>query len=117
MNLVAKEYVAAQSSEHGVLILSHFAGASHELIDSLLVNPYNTEELADAIRTALEMAPEERHSRMARLRATVRENNIFRWAGALVSELAGLRLDSPERERENQTESVPSEVEAVTAAR
>ena len=117
MNLVAKEYVAAQSGQHGVLILSHFAGASHELIDSLLVNPYNTEELADAIRTALEMAPEERHARMSRLRASVRENNIYRWAGTLVAELAGLRLESPERERETRTESVPLEMEAVAASR
>ena len=62
MNLVAKEYVAAREDEDGVLILSQFTGASRELRDALLVNPYDTEQLAESIRRALEMPPEERHS-------------------------------------------------------
>jgi trehalose 6-phosphate synthase len=93
MNLVAKEYVAARHDEQGTLILSRFTGASHELVDALLVNPYDTDELAHAIYRALEMAPEEKRARMARMRAQVREHNIFRWAGNLVSELASIRLD------------------------
>jgi alpha,alpha-trehalose-phosphate synthase [UDP-forming] len=97
MNLVSKEYVAAQSNQTGVLILSRFAGASHELVDSLLVNPYDTEELAAAIHTGLQMAPDERRARMARMRAYVREHNIYRWAGNLIAELAALRLDTPEQ--------------------
>ena len=60
MNLVAKEFVASREDNHGVLILSRFAGASHELTDALALNPYDTEELADSIRQALEMRPEER---------------------------------------------------------
>ena len=68
MNLVAKEYVAARDDEQGVLILSRFTGASHELPDALVVNPYDTEELADAIHRALSMAPEERRARMQRMR-------------------------------------------------
>jgi trehalose 6-phosphate synthase len=96
MNLVAKEYVAARSDEGGVLILSRFAGASHELADALLVNPYDTEGLADAIHRALAMAPEERRARMARMRLYVREHNIYRWAGTLIAELAAIRLQPAE---------------------
>ncbi len=92
MNLVAKEYVAAQSGEFGVLILSRFAGASHELADALPVNPYDTEALAELIHRALEMPPEERRARMSRMRAYVREHNIYRWAGSLIAELASIRV-------------------------
>jgi len=91
MNLVAKEFVAARTDEQGVLILSRFTGASHELADALTVNPYDTEELAHAIHRALEMAPEERRIRMQRMRATVRERNIYRWAGSLIGELCAIR--------------------------
>jgi trehalose 6-phosphate synthase len=95
MNLVSKEYVASRSDEQGALILSRFAGASHELMDAIQVNPYDTEELADAIHRALEMSPEEKRIRMARMRAYVREHNIYRWAGNLISELAAVRLEAP----------------------
>jgi trehalose 6-phosphate synthase len=92
MNLVAKEFVAAREDEDGVLVLSRFAGASHELTDALTVNPYDTVELADAIHLALEMHPEDRLGRMRRMRAVVREHNIYRWAGTLVSELSDIRI-------------------------
>jgi alpha,alpha-trehalose-phosphate synthase [UDP-forming] len=95
MNLVAKEFVAAQAAETGALILSRFAGASHELVDALHVNPYDTEALAESIHRALEMSPEERHARMSRMRAYVREHNIYRWAGNLISELAAVRVEDP----------------------
>ena len=62
MNLVAKEFVAARDDEDGVLILSQFTGASRELTDALIVNPYDIEQMADAIRLALEMPPEERRA-------------------------------------------------------
>ncbi len=91
MNLVAKEFVAAREDNHGVLILSRFAGASHELTDALAVNPYDTEQLADSIRQALEMRPEERRQRMQRMRATVREYNVYRWAGRLIEALCEIR--------------------------
>ena len=97
MNLVAKEYVVSQADEEGVLILSRFAGASQELQDALIVNPYDTEELAQAIHTALEMPAEERVARMTRLREQVRENNVYRWAGNLIGELTGIRLATMER--------------------
>ena len=96
MNLVAKEYVAARSDGDGVLILSRFAGASHELTDALIVNPYDTEGLAGAIHRALSMAPEERRARMSRMRAYVREHNVYLWAGTLIAELAAIRLKTPD---------------------
>jgi len=91
MNLVSKEFVAARDDEHGVLILSRFAGAVHELSDALVVNPYDTGEIADSIRRALEMPPGESRERMRRMRAVVRERNIYRWAANLIGELCAVR--------------------------
>jgi trehalose-6-phosphate synthase len=88
MNLVAKEYVAARDDDDGVLILSRFTGASHELHDALLVNPYDVEDMAEAIHRAVTLEPDDRRSRMSRMRAHVREHNIFGWAGLLLAELA-----------------------------
>jgi trehalose 6-phosphate synthase len=96
MNLVAKEFVAARDDEDGVLILSCFTGASRELRDALIINPYNTEQLADSIYTALTMDPEERQTRMRRMRRVVREHNVFGWAGALITELAKIPLEKTE---------------------
>jgi trehalose 6-phosphate synthase len=93
MNLVAKEFLAARSDERGVLILSQFTGAARELRDALLVNPYDIDQTADAIRAALEMEPEEKQMRVHRMRRTIKEHNIYRWAGNLVTELCELRLD------------------------
>jgi trehalose 6-phosphate synthase len=100
MNLVAKEYVAARSDRQGALILSRFAGASHELADALVVNPYDTDELARAIQTALEMPPEEARMRMDRMRAVIREHNVYAWAGSLIAELSAIRLESRNKVRE-----------------
>ncbi|HXM44729.1 MAG TPA: trehalose-6-phosphate synthase [Bryobacteraceae bacterium] len=96
MNLVAKEYIAARQDGQGALILSRFTGASHELADALVVNPYDTDELAQSIHTALGMPPEERKARMQRMRAVVQENNVYRWAGDLIGDLAAIRLAPPE---------------------
>jgi trehalose 6-phosphate synthase len=87
MNLVAKEYVGAREDDSGVLILSRFTGASRELREALLVNPYDIEDTAAAICRAVEMPREEQRERMARMRAQVREHNIYRWAALLLSEL------------------------------
>jgi len=87
MNLVAKEFVSVRDDEDGVLILSQFAGASSELRDALLVNPYDLDGMAEAVRAAVELSPDERRVRMARMRQDVREHNIYRWAGLLLSEL------------------------------
>jgi trehalose-6-phosphate synthase len=95
MNLVAKEFVAARDDEQGVLILSRFTGAARELRDAVMVNPYDIERTADAIRYALEMEPEERTARMERLRKVVTEQNIYRWAGNLIGDLCDIRLEVP----------------------
>jgi len=96
MNLVAKEFVASRDDEEGALILSRFTGATRELRDALVVNPYDTDQLADAIRVALEMDADERQARMRRMRQIVREHNVYRWAGSLITELSEIRIDEPE---------------------
>src|SRR5664279_2516946 len=97
MNLVAKEFVAARHDESGVLILSCFTGAANELRDALQINPYDVDQTAEAIRSALEMDPDEKKSRMQRMRKNVREHNVYRWAGSLIAELCELRLDSSDK--------------------
>ncbi len=114
MNLVAKEYLAARHDEDGVLILSPFTGASRELNDALIVNPYDTDQLADAIHTALEMDASERRARMRRMRSSVRYNNVFRWAGSLIGELCDMRV--AERKRPAPHVAEPREAMAATTA-
>jgi trehalose 6-phosphate synthase len=97
MNLVAKEFVAAREDGQGVLILSTFAGAAHELADALLVNPYDVSLLAETIHRALEMPEVEQANRMERLRRQVREHNVYRWAAHLLSDLTEIRIELPER--------------------
>lgn len=87
MNLVAKEFVSTRFDEDGVLILSPFTGAARELTEALLVNPYATDRFADAIKKALEMPRAERQRRMRRMREVVKENNVYRWAADIISEL------------------------------
>ncbi|SPE33695.1 Alpha,alpha-trehalose-phosphate synthase (UDP-forming) (fragment) [Candidatus Sulfopaludibacter sp. SbA3] len=100
MNLVAKEYVAARRDEQGMLILSRFTGASHELSDALMVNPYDTDELAQSIHAAITMPAEEKRMRMQRMRAVVKEHNVYRWAGNLIGELAEIRLAAGDLSRD-----------------
>lgn len=90
MNLVAKEYIAAQDPDDpGVLILSQFAGAAHQLTDALLVNPHSPDNLARAIRTALDMPLEERKRRYNALVQTVRDEDIHQWTENFVRDLKG----------------------------
>jgi trehalose 6-phosphate synthase len=92
MNLVAKEFIVTRHDEDGVLILSPFTGAARELPDALIVNPYDTESLADAIFASLEMDPAERKSRMHRMRTSVKKQNVYWWAGNLIGELCQIRV-------------------------
>lgn len=103
MNLVAKEFVASRDDNCGVLILSTFAGAALELTDSLLVNPYDVQQLAGAIHRALNMPADEQASRMQRMRDSVREHNVYRWAANLLSDLTEIRIDTPERVESAET--------------
>jgi trehalose-6-phosphate synthase len=97
MNLVAKEFVTSRQDERGVLILSTFAGAAHELSDALLVNPYDVAQLARAIHRALDMPEQEQVQRMQRMRHTVRQHNVYRWAAHLLSDLTEIRVELVER--------------------
>jgi alpha,alpha-trehalose-phosphate synthase [UDP-forming] len=106
MNLVAKEFLAARRDERGVLILSQFTGAARELRDALLVNPYDIDQTAEAIRVALEMEPEEKQMRVHRMRRVIKEQNIYHWAGSLITELCELRLDAVDPEQEKLRGSV-----------
>jgi len=90
MNLVAKEYVSAKKDLNGALVLSGFTGASRELTDAIIINPYSTEEFADAINRALVMPPEEKRRRMQSMRESVSSDNVFKWAGSIINELAQL---------------------------
>jgi trehalose 6-phosphate synthase len=94
MNLVAKEFVAAQDpSDPGVLILSRFAGAAAQLKDALLVNPHSAEELADAIRAALRMPLEERIKRWERMKANVDEEDVVWWRQRFTEALMSVPLN------------------------
>ena len=97
MNLVAKEFVASRDDNRGALILSTFTGAARELTDALLVNPYDVDQMANAIRQALEFSEEEQIQRMSRMRKTVHDHNIYRWAASLLSDLAEIRVDTVDK--------------------
>ncbi|MDD3345063.1 MAG: trehalose-6-phosphate synthase [Candidatus Omnitrophica bacterium] len=92
MNLVAKEYVVEKSNLSGSLVLSQFTGASREFSeDAVLVNPYSIEEFSDAIKMAIEMPIEEKKKRMENMRRIIAENNVYRWAGNIITELTALK--------------------------
>jgi trehalose 6-phosphate synthase len=89
MNLVAKEYIAAQNPEDpGVLVLSRFAGAAEQLREALLVNPYDVHGTAEAIQQALRMPLEERQRRHQKLLARIREHDVHWWRRRFLDTLA-----------------------------
>lgn len=91
MNLVAKEFVAARDDELGVLVLSSFTGASREMSEALIVNPYDGREMAQALDAALVMPEQEQRERMRLMRQQVREQNVYRWAGRMLVDAARIR--------------------------
>ena len=91
MNLVAKEFVASRDDEIGVLVLSSFAGASRELSEAVLVNPYDTKELGDSLHKALLMPISEQKQRMRFMRDQIRTRNVYRWAGKMLLDAEQLR--------------------------
>jgi trehalose 6-phosphate synthase len=91
MNIVAKEFVAARDDEQGVLILSGFAGASRELSEALIVNPYDTHAMGEAIGQALRMPEAQQRERLRLMRDVVRRRNVYRWAGQMLLDAAQLR--------------------------
>ena len=88
MNIVAKEYICANNNLEGMLVLSRFTGAARELGEAVLINPYDIEDFADKIKEALKMPKKEKAERMVKLRETVAENDIYRWANKFINELA-----------------------------
>lgn len=113
MNLVAKEFVAARDDEAGVLILSTFAGASRELLEALIVNPYDAEGTARAIQRALTMPAEEQRDRMCLMRDMVRENNVYRWAARMLLEAARIRKRSHIADLVSSVGTTPATTEPV----
>jgi len=93
MNLVAKEFVAARDDDRGVLILSSFTGASRELSEALIVNPFDAGEMANAMDQALRMPAQEQRERMRLMRQQVREQNVYRWAGRMLIDAARIRQE------------------------
>jgi trehalose-6-phosphate synthase len=91
MNLVAKEFVAARDDEQGVLILSEFTGASRELAEALIINPYNMDQFASALRVALTMPAGEQRDRMRSMRSLIQEFNVYRWAGRMLLDASVMR--------------------------
>lgn len=91
MNLVAKEYVAARDDERGVLVLSQFTGAAHELHEALIVNPYHVEQTAEALFQGLTMPEYEQQERMRSMRSLVQDFNVYRWAGRMLLDAARVR--------------------------
>lgn len=91
MNLVAKEFVSSRDDEKGVLILSQFTGASRELPEALIINPYNIDQCALALHMALTMPVKEQQERMRSMRGLIQEHNVYRWAGRMLIDAAALR--------------------------
>jgi len=115
MNLVAKEFVAARDDEDGVLVLSKFTGAAVELHDALIVNPYDTESVGEAIYQGIEMKYDDRRSRMKRMRAQVMEHNIYLWAANVLGDLRELRIDTIEEAESNSHRIAPAPAPSIEA--
>ncbi len=92
MNLVAKEFVACQLDERGVLILSRFTGSAEEIDGAVLINPFNVDGFVAGIRTALEMLPEERKRRMHRMRRQLHNSTIFDWLDSIIGSATEIML-------------------------
>ena len=103
MNLVAKEYVASQVDAHGVLLVSHMTGAAEELAEALIINPYDTDGVADAIKDALEMPADERRERMLAMRTYLATHDIHRWVDGCMADAVPLSVGfiphSPQQDR------------------
>jgi trehalose 6-phosphate synthase len=118
MNLVAKEYVAAQSPDNpGVLVLSQFAGAAQELKTALIVNPYDIEATAAAIARAFAMPLDERKDRWNAMMAVLRDNSVHDWAShflqALVHEAEGTEFDDPLRQVVLPNDGIERSIEMI----
>ncbi len=98
MNLVCKEFVASRYDHKGVLILSEFAGAAQELTDALIINPTDTQEVADAIQRGLEMPESEQEQRMIAMREHLQNHTVFRWSHDFLTAFTDIARHKPELE-------------------
>src|SRR5690606_37636420 len=112
MNLVAKEFIACQVDERGVLVLSRFTGAAEEIDGAVLINPFNVDGFVAGIRAALSMHPDERRRRMSAMREQLRDTTIFDWLDAILE-----RADELMRARDVDTGSGDGNSEPVQAER
>jgi trehalose 6-phosphate synthase len=118
MNLVAKEYVAAQNAENpGVLILSRFAGAAEQMKEALIVNPYDIEEMADAIKVALEMGDTERRERHEALLAGIRRDDAYSWCRSFLDALDAINRRSPLAVPSSPSEAARRALQEIELAR
>lgn len=99
MNLIAKEFAAAQTDKHGVIILSEMAGVAEEMGEALIVNANDRAGIADAIKRALEMPENEREERMAKIKERVKEYDVFKWADSFISRLRNSQKDDGRYEK------------------
>ncbi|MCJ1399310.1 Trehalose-6-P synthase/phosphatase complex synthase subunit [Xylographa trunciseda] len=115
MNLVSYEYIACQKKRHGVMILSEFTGAAQSLNGSLIVNPWNTEELAGAIHDAVTMGDEQRSVNFEKLDKYVQKYTSAWWGQSFVGELTRIseQADKKTKRRESLVSGRPSTVNAV----
>ncbi|WP_421951279.1 alpha,alpha-trehalose-phosphate synthase (UDP-forming) [Pelagibacterium sp.] len=114
MNLVAHEYVASQNPENpGVLVLSRFAGAAEIFHDALIINPFDTDETAEAMRQAIAMPLQERKERWQRLMKVAQTHNVDNWASSYLAALTGDRPsgasddEDPDADRDSKGELLP----------
>ncbi|KAK3904481.1 glycosyltransferase [Staphylotrichum tortipilum] len=103
MNLVSYEYIATQRERHGVMILSEFTGAAQSLNGSLIVNPWNTEELANAIHDAVTMSPDQREANFRKLERYVFKYTSAWWGQSFVAELTRISAVEEGRDERNET--------------
>jgi trehalose 6-phosphate synthase len=105
MNLVAKEYCACSLEDEGVLILSEFAGAAPQLADgAFLVNPFDLEQVGDAIHQAVTISDDERRRRMKLMRQSIRKENIYAWVEGFLAAASAAR-QTEEREEARSFDS------------
>jgi trehalose 6-phosphate synthase len=117
MNLVAKEFVSSRDDERGVLILSQFTGAARELPEAIIVNPYDTDQCAAALHMALTMPAGEQRARIRLMRGLIQGFNVYRWAGRMLIDAAGMRRRGRLLERAAAPERPPHRVPGFSAGR
>jgi len=109
MNLIAKEYVATTPGDRGVLILSEMAGAAAEMGEAIIINPFDLQQMAEAMREALEMADEEQRERNRIMKERLKRYDVYRWAGEFMEKLAEIK----EIQRDFVSRKLSSQARAV----